>query len=76
MVYKYLDLLNQSLLDQPARLEKTFGNAASNILSRVGRRQRRGNLESNKTGQVEIRQAEIIADEKIKICIAYNSTIV
>ena len=53
MGYEHLNLSSQNLRDQAARLEKSLGNAASNIVSRVGRR-RPGNMESNETGQVEI----------------------
>ena len=53
MGYAYLDLSSQTLRDQAARLEKSLGNAASNIVKRLGRR-RPGNMESNKTRQVEI----------------------
>ena len=53
MGYEHLDLSSQNLRDHAARLEKSLGNAASNIVNRVGRR-RTVNMESNETGQAEI----------------------
>ena len=53
MSYEHLDLSSHNLRDQAARLKKSLGNAASNIVSRVGV-QRQETMESIETGQVEI----------------------
>ena len=53
MGYEHLDLSSQNLRDHAAGLEKSLGNAASNIVNRVGRR-RTVNMESNETGQAEV----------------------
>ena len=53
MGYEHLDLSSQNFCNPAACLEKSFGNAASNIVYRVCRR-RTGNMESNETGKVEI----------------------
>ena len=77
--YEYLEIPRKNLHNQGARLEKSLGNAANNILDKVGQRQgneTERNNEENIVILIPFRQKKMLISLNMeRICVTFTASL-